>query len=1057
MGVARGVLQRGDRLLKGVLPMLLRFYPHWLRVVLSRAAVFAVAVFVPACDSSDSPPDVGDDDAGSDESDDDVFESSRPGGPAARDDAGAGGDDDDQGEPEPTDQNDAPEEEPISPERAIQEADIIEVEGDRLYALSEYGGLSVIDVSEPGNLRLLGRHKLLASPFEMYVEQGNAFVLYNGYGEYTYDDDDEHWNWYQTSYLIALDAREPETIVERGRFPVAGRISDSRIIGDILYVVAFEDGYCWGCGDEPSTHLISLDVSRPNAIEQIDALSFEETENTYGWRKSLTSTDERLFIAGPAWGTSGQPEGSVIQVVDVSDPTGRMVLGDSVEVGGQVESRWQMDEHEGVLRVISQPFTWRTDQVPVIETFTIESSESIVPLGSVEMVLPRPERLQSVRFDGERAYAITFEQTDPLFTIDLSNPASPVQRGELEIPGWVYYMHPHGDRLLGLGFDQGNDDGALTVSLFDVSDLDAPTMIERVNFGGEWASLAEDQDRIHKSFRVLDDENLILVPFSGWSYDDEQPGCWTSTYVSGVQLVDWDDTTDELELRGVAPARGSARRGFLHRGALFTMSDDRLEVFDVSDRDDPRALDDVALARRVDRAVGSGDTLVTVGYDWWRNVAEVAISSFVEPTSWLDPIELELPQVDRRECYGWSYLGDVRASQDAVYLSYYQYAYDSDDGKPKETTRVVTVDVSDPTTPAVVGDAPLGFVPRYSYGQVPGLVRSGRALVSSGSTLVFSDREHEYDRRGDVEVERRWANVVDLSDPERPERVVVELPQGLGSTDLLLDGDVVATSHFEASPRDPDAVRFFVDRVDISDPRAPELLESVNVPGSLLAYDASSERAVVVDYRAVDTETTARDCYENEAGWLEYPEDTTDYDEDTVGTCHSVRQTLRLVALADGRATVVGSHALDQGEHVARSALGDNRLFVGFGGGYYGYYGYADDDVAVESPGYSTFATGTAELLVLSGIRSGELVVSRLSLETGDYAGGLNQLVAHGRRAVVATGWRGSLNVVDASDAEAPRVARDVEVSGYVQSLEIIGNRAVAALGYDGLVTIELE
>jgi hypothetical protein len=345
---------------------------HWLR-----AALFSAAMFAVACGDSNSP-DVADD------LPDDVFESARPGGPISSgedDDTGTDDATDDDGQ-EPPGAGEQPEDdEPLSPERVIQEADIIEIEGDRLYALSQYGGLSVIDVSEPANLRLLGRHKLLASPFEMYIEDGNALVLYNGYGEYAFDEETEQWDWYQTSYLIAIDAREPEAMFERGRFPVTGYIADSRIIGDVLYVVAFEDGYCWGCGEEPRTNLISLDVSRPNAIAQVDALSFEETENTYGWRKSLVSTDERLFIAGPAWGASEQPEGSVIQVVDVSDPAGRMVLGASVELSGQVESRWQMDEYDGVLRVISQPFTWRTDQVPVVETFTIESSERIVPLG----------------------------------------------------------------------------------------------------------------------------------------------------------------------------------------------------------------------------------------------------------------------------------------------------------------------------------------------------------------------------------------------------------------------------------------------------------------------------------------------------------------------------------------------------------------------------------------------------------------------------------------------------------------------------------------------------
>ena len=62
--------------------------------------------------------------------------------------------------------------------------------------------------------------------------------------------------------------------------------------------------------------------------------------------------------------------------------------------------------------------------------------------------------------------------------------------GELVMPGFVYHMEPRGDRLIGLGYDQGNADGALHVSLFDVADLANPKMIKRVNFGKGWAQLA---------------------------------------------------------------------------------------------------------------------------------------------------------------------------------------------------------------------------------------------------------------------------------------------------------------------------------------------------------------------------------------------------------------------------------------------------------------------------------------------------------------------------------------------------------------------------------------
>lgn len=1016
-------------------------------------------------------------------SDDGAFESSKPGQSSGGDDLSSNGSvatdsaesvggpssPASPGAPPPNGQGAAQADDgSASAERAIEEADIIKLEGNLLYALSRYGGLSVIDVSDPSNLRSLGRHKVMATPFEMYVRDGTAFVLYNGYGEYEYDADTQTYTWYQTSYVIALDASDPAAVRETGRFPLAGYISDSRIVGDVLYVAAFEDGYCWGCGNGPRTNLMSLDVADPSAIAKLDELSFEETENTYGWKKSLMATDERMYLAGPAWGATEQPEGSVIQVVDISDPTGDMVLGASVEVGGQIESRWQMDEYEGFLRVISQPFTWRTDLVPVIETFTVESSDVVTPLASLPMVLPRPERLQSVRFDGERAYAITFEQTDPLFTIDLRNPAAPVQAGELEMPGWVYYMHPHGDRVLGLGFDQGNPEGSLTVSLFDVSDLSTPTMLDRVNFGGDWASLAEDQDRIHKAFNVMDEQNLVLVPFSGWSYTEnmDETGyyCGLSEYQSGVQLVDWDDVADSLTLRGVAPARGQARRGFVHNDALFTMSDDRLEAFDIGDRDAPGSRDQVALALRVDQTAGSGDTLVQVGYDWWTNVAEITTRSLSNPNA-MSGTELELPQVTQTDCYTSSYLGDIRSGDDAVYFLYHNYSYDPVTGQSENGTRIVTVDISDPESPSIAGDTDLGFTPNYYYGWAPGLVSAGQPLVSAGNTLVFANHEYEYDSQGNLNAERHGVKVVDLSEPSETTVTNVELPFGLGGTGLLLSDDVVATSHFEPSPTNTNRVRFYLDRVDISDPTNPVALPPVNVPGSVVAYDAPSERALTVDYREIVTGSTERQCYEVHGGWFDYPgTDYANYDyENTLGTCHAIIQTLRLVDIDDGSASVIDSYELNRGESVGVSALGDDRVFISLGGG--SYYGYATTDVAAGgvgiSPGYygySTFASGTADLLVLGGLRSGEFEVSRLSIETGNgYYGSLDRVVAVGDKAVVASGWQGKLSVIDASDASAPRILRDVDVPGYVQDLDVFGNVAVASMGYDGVQSITLE
>jgi hypothetical protein len=245
----------------------------------------------------------------------------------------------------------------------------------------------------------------------------------------------------------------------------------------------------------------------------------------------------------------------------------------------------------------------------------------IEPLASLEVKLPRPEVLQSVRFDGERAYAITFERTDPLFTFDLSDPAEPKQLGELEIPGWVYHMEPRGDRLYAIGFDQEASQGSLHVSLFDVSNLNKPMMLDRVAFGGDWGYFGEDQDRVHKAFRLLDEHGLIVVPFSGWDYDDR--AC-NGSYQSGIQLVDF--TRNDLKLRGVAPQIGEARRALIHRDHLFGIGDDAVQTFDIRDRDQPKPVDTLETARVISSVRVLGDKVLRFGNDWWTERAALDVT-----------------------------------------------------------------------------------------------------------------------------------------------------------------------------------------------------------------------------------------------------------------------------------------------------------------------------------------------------------------------------------------------------------------------------------------------
>jgi hypothetical protein len=134
----------------------------------------------------------------------------------------------------------------------------------------------------------------------------------------------------------------------------------------------------------------------------------------------------------------------------------------------------------------------------------------LVQIGAVEG-LGKGERIYSVRFVGPVGYVVTFRQTDPLYTVDLRNPAKPVVRGELKIPGYSAYLHPVGDtRLIGIGQD-ATDGGQVLgtqVSLFDVADLDDPTRVAKYTLAGAYSEAEVDPH----AFLYWPRTGLLVVP-----------------------------------------------------------------------------------------------------------------------------------------------------------------------------------------------------------------------------------------------------------------------------------------------------------------------------------------------------------------------------------------------------------------------------------------------------------------------------------------------------------------------------------------------------------------
>jgi uncharacterized secreted protein with C-terminal beta-propeller domain len=197
----------------------------------------------------------------------------------------------------------------------------------------------------------------------------------------------------------------------------------------------------------------------------------------------------------------------------------------SGHVDGSVRDRWSLDEHGGLLRVAWTQNGSRTITDPNGEsrqashngiTILSERNGALVPTGRIGD-LGIDENIQSVRWFDDFAVLVTFRQMDPLYTVDLTDPAHPREVGQLKIPGYSGYLHPIGDGLLlGLGVDAtdlGRSLGAQS-AVFDIRDLAAPKRLAQQGFGEQSYLPALDDPR---AFTWLPDRRTGLTTVAGGS------------------------------------------------------------------------------------------------------------------------------------------------------------------------------------------------------------------------------------------------------------------------------------------------------------------------------------------------------------------------------------------------------------------------------------------------------------------------------------------------------------------------------------------------------------
>jgi len=531
--------------------------------------------------------------------------------------------------------------------REIEEADVLKIVDGRAYVLNSYKGLIIIDVSNPDAPSILGRLSFAGRPVEMYVVGERAYVITSSdvyYSPPYYDVGVANGALreysppaFTGSKVAVIDVSDAANPASMGDVLLVGYATASRRVGDVIYVVGTDvpylstsgggDGGSGGAGMEvppPNADAIapypyytdqafcaSINVADPANIVPVERVTFD------GSATALHVSTEALFATSSQYDPDASESQTRVQYVDISDPAGDIQVRGSVNVPGTIRNRFYLDDFDGALRILTESFGFGFQQVRCF-TYDLSDPDAIQPLGSVSVI--QGESLEAARFDGPRGYAVTFLRKDPLFLLDLSDPANPTVTGQLEVPGYSTHIEPRGDRLIAVGIDD-TDGQRPAVVLYDVSDPAAPVQRSRIVLGppSSFAESAATYDE--KAFKIVEELGLIAIPFSYYdsskipqplpmepvpddvapaegdaASDAEEPApsaddfltvAELSPCVNAVQLIDY--TGDALVQRGWFTHVGRVERVGVIGERAFAMSQLAFQVVNIDDRDQPES------------------------------------------------------------------------------------------------------------------------------------------------------------------------------------------------------------------------------------------------------------------------------------------------------------------------------------------------------------------------------------------------------------------------------------------------------------------------------------
>lgn len=393
----------------------------------------------------------------------------------------------------------------------VDEGDIVKSDGKYFY-VSRVNEGDRIDIVERGKEGLLDIQKI-------YVTMDRVAEMYLSDGKLTVIGEDE-----DTTAVEIFDISNPSKPEKKTSFHQSGHYQTSRYVDGHLYLFSYM--YLYNILDikkeevekyVPSVGGKTVDCGNICPPEEKEVGEGYFVMSGYDVANQVKEVQNKaILIDYPLIYASRnylylveRNEHDTSAIIRYSYEKGTFKERTVAKVDGYLNDRFSMDEKDGYLRVVT------TSQRDYLFSGTTENGlyildENMKQTGSVTG-LAKGERIYSARFMGDMGYFVTYRETDPLFSVDLSNPKKPKVLGALKIPGFSNYLQFYNENLL---FGIGQENGNVKISMFDITNpADVKEVDKKILGYYEWS------EAWNEPHSVLIDEKKNIVAFPVSRYD----------------------------------------------------------------------------------------------------------------------------------------------------------------------------------------------------------------------------------------------------------------------------------------------------------------------------------------------------------------------------------------------------------------------------------------------------------------------------------------------------------------------------------------------------------